>query len=489
MNLGPPPHDLVAERSVISGVLLDNDALDLVTPILAPDDYYAKPHARIFEVMCQLHAGGAPLDTVTLQRELAQHGLLRDAGGIEYLLEITNSIPFVANIESHAQIVHECAALRRLRAVCLEVAAGTAQPMASAAAFIDAAEGKLFGASALRRPGQSEPERVGLIIERRRREVAKQQQEGRRPGIDTGIVGLDFLLKGLRRGHLYVLAGQAGMGKTAASGTIGVNVAARAQGAVLWWTGEMPRDDVGDRVWSAWASVDGNRIRGADPDADDWQRLTDACGETQRLRLFVDDTPAITMQQLRAKARRLKAAEGDLALIVVDYLQLMRTGMKHDKREEEVAALSRGLKALAQEIGCSVLAISTLVKEDRNSSNKRPVLRDLRESGMIGFDANAVIFLYRDEYYHPDNTTDAGVTEINVAKQRSGPTGIVRARFFPEYTRIDNLEDWDRPAPPAESKLEKRALAKQARKQQRVDDAPHPADTTDPQQALPGAAE
>lgn len=495
-EFGTPPSSLEAERAVLAMCLLDNEAIDVAAETLASDDFYSEANASLFELARHMRGNGAPVDTITLRNELVTHGRLAAVGGDEYLLGLTQgqnlTAAFNGQVETYAKIVREKAALRNLRKVCFEVATGAGGAIEEGIpAFLDSSEAKLFAASSLRH-GPESSERVGSIARRRYKQLEEAARDGRAPGIQTGLAGLDFMLRGFRGGHLYIIAGQASMGKTALAGTICDRVALRAP--AFWWSGEMPREDVTDRLLASHGSVDGNRIRGAELTSEDWGRLAMACNELDTLPIVVDDTPAITLHQLRSKARRARKELGGLGLVVVDYLQLMRSGAKHEKREEEVAAVSRGLKALAGELACAVVAMSALTKEDRAARDKRPHLRDLRESGMIGFDANAVIFLYRDEYYHPESTSDAGVAEIIVAKQRSGPTGTVRARFFPEFTRFDNLEDWREPAPPPPSRLEEKALKKQQRGHLQLvkgaqDDAPHPADTPPTQPTLPGADE
>lgn len=444
-----PPNALDAERAVLGGILVDNEVLDVVTEILSADDFYSAANAQIYEAMRELWGGGAPVDHTTLRAELVQHGKLAAVGGDEYLLGLTHQIPTLDNAAAHARIVRRCSTLRLLILACHEVQATAYGAIDDVPRFLDEAETKIFAATQTLGQARDSSERVGAISGRRYAQLEEAQRTGRVPGIPTRITGLDTLLRGLHPGHLDIISGRPGVGKTALAGVLALNVS-RQDHPVLWWSGEMPREDCTDRLLAAEARIDGNRMRGAQLSREDWPKLADAVAELARLPLIIDDTPAITLHQLRARARRVRKAEGGLALIVVDMLQLVRSGQRHDKREEEIATVSRGLKALAGELGCTVLALSAMVKGDRTAKDKRPRLEDLRGPNEIGHDPNAVIFLYRDEMENPD-TKDAGIAEIIVAKQRSGPTGTVRIRFYREYTRFDNLDNWE-PEPP-ESEL------------------------------------
>jgi replicative DNA helicase len=437
-----PSQTLEAERAVLASILLDNESLHGVREQLEDRDFHDARHAALYRAMCALDARSVPIDGTTLRNELQLRGDDKRVP-LELILGLTNTIPLVANVEAHALVVHERAALRRLSLACAAIAQETLGELDSVRTFLDDAEARILAATQLRRTGARSSERIGAISARRYGELERDMREGRPPGLPTGILGLDELLAGLHPGHMLVLGGQPGQGKSALVGTIAAEVARQGR-PVLWWSGEMPREDLCDRVLAAASSVDGGRIRGVKLVADDWTRLVTSVEAMQAWPLEIDDAPAITLHQLRAKARRVRRELGGLALVVVDYLQLMRSGERHEKREEEVAAISRGLKALAGELACTVIAVTTLVKPLREARDKRPHLGDVRESGMIGFDANAVLFVYRDEVYHRE-TVDRGIAEIIIAKQRGGPTGTVRTAFTPGFTRFDNLEDWREP--------------------------------------------
>jgi replicative DNA helicase len=473
-----PPSDLDAEGAVLSAALLSPDAFDQVQEFLRPEHFYAERHRRIFEAVCELHAGGQPVDIAIVASWLRDRGRLEQVGGTPYLAELVDATPAVAHVAAHARIIHEKWRLRQLIATCQRYAAEGFGDCGEVQGFIDQAEQAIFDIARIPQGSSIVP--VRDAIESAFRILTEAAQRGGRvTGIETGFTDLDRRTSGLHDGDLYIVAGRPGMGKTAFVLNMAVNIAKPRRIALAppddpyaeasveepgfgvgFFSLEMPREQLASRLLSSEARVDGSHIRSGSLRAEDWNRLTQAAAQLGRLPVFIDDTPALTLLDLRAKVRRLQAelkrAEGThapaqrLGLVVIDYLQLMQGRRDAGSREQEISELSRGLKQLAKEMSVPVLALSQLNRgvETRATKDKRPQLSDLRESGAIEQDADTIVFIYRDDYYFRDSP-DKGVAEIIVAKQRNGPTGTIKTKFSPEYVRFDNLArgeyDFDAP--------------------------------------------
>lgn len=439
-----PPHSLEAERAVLGGILLENNALNTVTQILDPDDFYSRGNGIVYEGMCALFRRGSPVDTITLRAWLIDRGLLQKAGGDEHLLSLTQTIPTVANIEEHAKIVREKAMVRRLIASCHEIAAQGYGDYGDPDEFVDQAEKRIFEIGKER--GGAPYEHIKDVVVRTFEQV--QQAAARKEqitGLPTGIQRLDAMTAGLKGSELIIIAGRPGMGKTAFALNVALHACQSRKVPVVIFSLEMGKEELARRLLCSEAKVDGSRLRTGMLSRDDWSRLAATAGPLTELPMFIDDTPALTLMQLRAKARRLRAEHG-LGLVVIDYLQLMRSGVKNDNREQEISEISRSLKALAKELDVPVIALSQLNRgvENRPGKDKRPQLADLRESGAIEQDADVIMFVYRPEVYAKDDDERRrlrGLAEVIVGKQRSGPTGIVRCRFFHEFTRFENLAE------------------------------------------------
>jgi replicative DNA helicase len=446
-----PPHALDAERAVLGGILLQNDALNIVTQILEPQDFYSRANGLLFEAMCELFRRGSPVDTVTLRAWLVDRGLLQKAGGDEHLLSLTNTIPTVANIEEHAKIVREKSVVRRMIASCHEIAAQGYGDYGDLDTFLDQAEKRIFEVGKER--GGLPYEHIKEIVLRTFDQVQQAAMRKERIiGLPTGLTKLDEMTAGLKGSELIIIAGRPGMGKTAFALNIALHACQARRVPVGVFSLEMRKEELARRLLCSEARVDGGRLRTGMLSREEWSRLAGAAGPLTELPIFIDDTASLTLMQLRSKARRLRAEHG-LGLIVIDYLQLMRSGNKNDNREQEISEISRSLKALAKELDVPVIALSQLNRgvENRPGKDKRPQLADLRESGAIEQDADVILFVYRPEVYAKDDDEHRklhGLCEVIVGKQRSGPTGIVRCRFFHEYTRFENLaegefEDFD----------------------------------------------
>jgi replicative DNA helicase len=458
---------------VLSAVLLDADAFDRVQETLAPEHFYADANRRVFEAVLDLKSSvGQPVDIVSVANWLRDRNRLAQVGGTPYLAQLADATPAVAHVENHARIIREKWRTRQLIATAQSVTAQGYAGVENVQEFIDAAEQAVFDIA--RVPATSSVVSAKDAIHQAFDILTETARRGGGvTGIETGFTGLDRLCSGLHRGDLYIVAARPGMGKTAFVLNLAVNVAspksvrAPAEGepyfeapveepgfGVLFCSLEMPREQLAARLLAAEARVNMSAIRSGRPLREDWPKLTDAAARLSRLPLWIDDTPALTLLDLRAKIRRLQAEiqRGDshvpaqkLGLVAVDYLQLMQGRRDAQSREQEISELSRGLKQLSKEMGVPVLALSQLNRavETRTTKDKRPQLSDLRESGAIEQDADTIVFIYRDEYYFRESTEKRGVAELIIAKQRNGPTGTVETRFTEAYTRFDNLASED----------------------------------------------
>ena len=436
-----PPNDLEAERAVLGGVLLDGNAFATVHPILASADFYHPAHAVIFEAIQALSGRSEPIDVVTLAAELRARERLNTIGGSQYLGELTDTIPTIAHIEQHARIVADLAQVRRMIAVAYEITARGYGERGTADAFLDFAAARVFEIAQKR--SKSSLVSLDTAIQEAFERIEKTLERGARiTGTESGFRDLDTLTAGMHPGQLIIVAARPAMGKTSMVLNIATHAAMAAQKSVLFFSLEMPRVELANRMMCAEARVDQSRLRSNMLTQDDMTALTSAASKLFNLPIYIDDSGDLTLLDLRAKARR-KKSEHDLALIVIDYLQLMRAsrdGM--ESREREISEISRGLKSLAKELEVPIVALSQLNRapETRPGKDRRPQLADLRESGAIEQDADVVMFIYRDEVYNRD-TEDKGIAEIIVAKQRNGPTDTVRLRFIRELTKFENFAE------------------------------------------------
>jgi replicative DNA helicase len=436
-----PPHDLDAEKAVLGGVLLDNSALDTVEAIVTPPDFYHPSHAVIFESVQSLKSRGEPVDVVTLAAELRARERLNTVGGAQYLGELTDTIPTIAHIEQHARIVADLAQVRRMIAAAHEITARGYGDRGSADGFLDFAAARVFEIAQKR--SKSSLIELHQAIQEAFERIEKTLERGARiTGTETGFRDLDTLTAGMHPGQLIIIAARPAMGKTSLVLNLTTHAAITSQKPVLFFSLEMPRVELANRMMCAEARVDQARLRSNMLTQDDMTALTAAASKLFQLPVYIDDSGDLTLLELRAKSRRIKA-EKDVSLIVIDYLQLMkasREGM--DSREREISEISRGLKSLAKELEVPIIALSQLNRspETRSGKDKRPQLSDLRESGAIEQDADVVMFIYRDEVYNKD-TEDRGIAELIIAKQRNGPTDTVRLRFVRELTKFENLAE------------------------------------------------
>jgi replicative DNA helicase len=441
-----PTHSIPAEQAVLGGLLLNNDAWDAVSDLLAPEHFYAGANRLIFATIRSLIEGRHAADSVSVFEALKRAGRVEEAGGLKYVSELATQTPSAANIATYARIVRDRALLRGLLVAADEIVASVfdAKGAASAEAVHERAEARLFALSqSIARGASGWVDMVDLLPELID-QVQKAVESGDRRGllgVSTGLVDIDQKTRGLQAGDLVVIAGRPSMGKTALAMNIAQHVALQEGRPVGVFSMEMGHSQLAAREVASMAQIDSQRLSAGELSTQEWTRLTDTLERVPPGRLFIEQTGALTPGEIRARSRRLaRRCGGALGLIVVDYLQLMSAATQdsRENRATQIAEFSRSLKALAKELNCPVIALSQLNRSLESRTDKRPLMSDLRESGAIEQDADIVIGLYRDEYYNPDST-ERGIAEAIILKQRNGPTGIVPLAFRAPFTRFDNL--------------------------------------------------
>ncbi len=432
-----PPQSLEAEESILSAILVDNDTLPEILEILSPQDFYRSSHQKMFTAITELFSKDEPVDLVTLTNILRERGWLEGIGGASYLANLVDTVPLAVNAQYYAKIIHEKACLRQLIEKTNAIAKRCFEDQGDVESVIDFAETSIFEISENKIKPAFYP--IGKIIEINI--DALEERQGNKAlvtGVPTGFTKLDELTAGLQKSDLVILAGRPGMGKTACALNIAKNSAVDANIPVAIFSLEMSKEQLSFRMLSSEARVDSSRLRRGFITQDDWIKITDAAGFLSQAPIFIDDSPNITVLEIRAKSRRLKM-ESDIGLIIIDYIQLMKGRASAERRDLEISEISRSLKALAKELDIPVLALSQLNRKLEERSDKRPQLSDLRESGALEQDADIVAFIYRDELYNKDeNNPNKGKAEIILAKQRNGPTGIATLTFLATYTRFEN---------------------------------------------------
>lgn len=443
-QLRVPPHSVEAEQSVIGGLLLENDALDKIADILSPTDFYRHDHKTIFLHIAKLVEHNKPADIVTVAESLENNAELSEVGGLAYLATLAQSTPTAANIRRYAEIVHERAVMRKLVTVGSGIAESAYMPNGrDAQQLLDEAEAKIFQiAEGGRRTSEGFTDIKVLLpqVADRIDMLFSRDNPSDVTGIPTGFSDLDSMTSGLQPGDLVIVAGRPSMGKTAFAINIAENVALETNLPVAIFSMEMPSTQLAMRMIGSVGRLDQHRMRTGRLEDEDWEKLTTALGKLNEAPVFIDEGSGLTSFDVRARARRLHRQCGKLGLIVIDYLQLMTApaGRQTENRATEISEISRSLKALAKELDVPLIAISQLNRSVDQRPDKRPVMSDLRESGAIEQDADIIMFVYRDEYYHPDSQ-DKGTAEIIIAKQRNGPIGRVRLTFLGQHTRFENF--------------------------------------------------
>jgi replicative DNA helicase len=432
-----PPQSLEAEESILSAILVDNDTLPEILEILSPQDFYRSSHQKLFTAITELFSKDEPVDLVTLTNILRKRGWLEGIGGAAYLANLVDTVPLAVNAQYYAKIIHEKACLRRLIEKTNVIAKRCFEDRGDVESVIDFAESSIFEISEKKIRPAFYP--IGKIIEVNI--DALEERQGNKAlvtGVPTGFTKFDELTAGLQKSDLVILAGRPGMGKTALALNIAKNSAVDTNIPVAIFSLEMSKEQLSFRMLSSEARIDSSRLRRGFITQDDWIKITDAAGSLSQAPIFIDDSPNITVLEIRAKSRRLKM-ENNIGLIIIDYLQLMKGRASAERRDLEISEISRSLKALAKELDIPVLALSQLNRKLEERSDKRPQLADLRESGALEQDADVVAFIYRDELYNKDeNNPNKGKAEIILAKQRNGPTGIAMMTFLDTYTRFEN---------------------------------------------------
>jgi len=432
-----PPHQNEAEQSVLGGILQDNDTLSAALEILQGDEFYREAHRAIFRAVLELFERNEPVDLVTVADLLAERNALEKAGGPVYLASLVDSVPTATNVGAYARIVHGKAVLRRLIQGANEVLSLCYDRGKKLEEVLDHAERIIFSVTGHQLRTRYSP--IQEVVKANIR-IIEEFQGSRKmlTGIPSGYTGLDQLTAGFQKSDLIILAARPSMGKTALALSVARNVALDHGVPVGFFSLEMSKEQLAMRLMCAEGRVDSNKIRTGFLSQQDCISLVSAAGHFMDAPIFIDDTPALTTMELRAKARRMMSEQG-LGLVVVDYLQLMQS-KGAESREKEISEISRSLKSLAKELGVPVMALSQLNRKVEERHDKRPQLSDLRESGSLEQDSDVVMCIYRDEVYNA-NTDDKGVAEILVRKQRNGPTGEVRLSYLGAYTRFENLAE------------------------------------------------
>jgi replicative DNA helicase len=439
-TLKSPPHSAEAEQSIIGGLMLDNQVWDVISLRLCEADFYRTEHRILYHAITALAKKDQPFDVVTLLDILKSNNQLDDAGGETYLFELANNTPSVANISAYADIVREKSVQRQLIQVANEIADLAYNPSGrEVTELLDLAETKVF-AIGEQTGGEGGPESIKSILVKTVEKIDTLYHNGDTiTGLATGLKDFDERTSGLQPSDLIIVAGRPSMGKTSLVMNMAEHAAIQGGKPVLVFSMEMPADSLAMRMMSSLGRIDQHRIRTGKLEDEDWPRITSAVHLLSEAPLFIDDTAALTPAEMRARARRLAKEHGQLGLIVVDYLQLMKVpGFKADNRTAEISEISRSLKALAKELEVPVVALSQLNRSLEQRQDKRPVMSDLRESGAIEQDADLICFIYRDEVYKEDSP-DKGMAELIIAKQRNGPIGKVRVAFLGSYTRFEDL--------------------------------------------------
>lgn len=418
--------------------MLDDSAWDTVAALLIDGDFYRAEHKEIFRCMGNLAELNKPLDIVTLAEALDAVGELDRIGGIAYLSELANSTPSASNVAAYAEIVSERATMRQLIGVANEIADSAFTPQGrSSADLIDLAESRVFAISD-ERPSTGGPQSIRPLLAKAVERIDELfENKGALTGLSTGFRDIDDLTQGLQRGDLVVVAGRPSMGKTSFAMNIAESIAIAEELPVLVFSMEMPADSLILRMLSSLGKIDQSKIRSGQLADEDWPRLTSAVTLLTDQRLYIDDTAALTPNEVRSRARRVAREYGELGLIVVDYIQLMRVAGTAENRTGEISEISRSLKGIAKEFNCPLIALSQLNRSLEQRPDKRPIMSDLRESGAIEQDADVIFAIYRDEVYHEDGET--GVAEVITLKQRNGPIGKRRVSFQGQFTRFEDL--------------------------------------------------
>ena len=439
MELGKiPPHDIEAEQAVIGSMLTDKDAVISAIEVLREDDFYREDNKAIYAAILNLYNRSEPIDIITLKAELVSNGKFDSIGGLEYLASLPEKVPTTSNVDKYIKIVEEKSVLRRLIKTANEIIELGYDPMQEVEDIMDGAEKKIFDIMQKRnQKGYSSIKDVLVDTFTQLEQLYNQKQHV--TGVPTGFADLDYKTAGLHESDLVLIAARPAMGKSAFALNIASYAATRANVPVALFSLEMSKEQMVNRILCSEAMVDSNKVRTGKIEDDDWAKLAGALGTLSEAPIYIDDTPGISVMEIRAKCRKMKL-EKNIGLVVIDYLQLVQaSNNKRGSREQEISEISRSLKILAKEINVPVIALSQLSRAPEQRPDHRPMLSDLRESGAIEQDADIVMFLYRDDYYNEDSEKK-NIAEVIIAKHRGGSTGTVELLWLGNYTKFANIE-------------------------------------------------
>jgi replicative DNA helicase len=431
-----PPQNLEAEQSVLGSMIIEREAISKAMEELRPEDFYRDVHRMIYQSMVSLFDRNEPVDLITVSEDLRQKDQLDKVGGLSYLTTLASIVPTAANIYYYARIVAEKALLRQLIHAATEIAATSYEAAEDVANILDQAEKSILAISQ-RTSNQAFSPIKSILLETFEKIDFLYSTKGGIVGIPSGFRDLDAMTAGFQPSDLILLAARPSMGKTALCLNVAQHVAIREKKPVAFFSLEMSKDQLVQRMLCAESGIDAHRLRTGDLRDEDWKRLSRGMGILSEAPIYIDDTPGIPVMEMRAKCRRLKVEQG-LGMIIIDYIQLIQGNGKTENRQQEISEISRSLKSLARELNVPLIALSQLSRAVESRTNKRPMLSDLRESGSLEQDADLVAFIYRDEYYNPD-TEDKNITEVIIAKHRNGPVGAIKLFFHKEFTRFVTL--------------------------------------------------
>ena len=437
-----PPQNIEAEQTVLGGILLENESLNYVLEVLNAEDFYHKSHRKVLASMIELYEKNEPIDIVTLTDTLRSNNQLDEIGGISYLTSLADSVPTAANIAYHIKIVKEKSTLRILINSASEIVSMSYADMGNVDDILDQAEKTIFEISESKIKPSFYPIKELVKKSFSTIETLYNRKE-HITGVPTGFEGIDKLTSGLQPSDLVIIAGRPSMGKTSFALNIAQHAAVEAKLTAGIFSLEMSKEQLSLRMLCSKAKIDAQNLRSGFISEHDWSKLAKAVQSVSEASIFIDDTPALSILEMRAKSRRLKSEHG-LDLIIIDYLQLMRGGGNVERREQEISEISRSLKALAKELNLPVVALSQLNRKVEDRHDKRPQLADLRESGAIEQDADVIAFIYRDEVYNKsDDNPNKGTAEIIIGKQRNGPVGMVKLAFIDKFASFENLAQFE----------------------------------------------
>ena len=438
MDLGKiPPNDIEAEQAVLGSMLVDKDAVFEAMEVLKEDDFYREDHKSIYSAISTLCSRGEPIDIITVKSELELQGKLEKIGGVEYLVDLPEKVPTIANIQKYVKIVEEKSILRNLIKASNEITTMGYEQTEEVETIMEQAEKKIFDLMQKKKKKGYTLLKDVLIGTFSELEQLYNQKESI-TGVPTGFIDLDRITAGLHKSDLVLVAARPAMGKSAFANSIAVNAALKHNVPVVIFNLEMSKEQVGSRILCSEAMVESNKVRTGSLSEEEWVKLATAVAPLSEAPIYIDDTAGISVAEIRAKCRKLKL-EKNIGLVVIDYLQLIQaSGKKNLNREQEISEISRALKILAKELEVPVIALSQLSRAPEQRTDHRPMLSDLRESGAIEQDADIVMFLYRDDYYNPE-TENKNVAEVIIAKHRAGATGTVELLFLGEYTKFVNI--------------------------------------------------